>query len=79
VWIFKNKPFARFARKARLSDATLCRTISDAMRGLVDAGLGGGKSGGFRVVILFRSGTLAFFVHGFVKSERHNIDDDEPG
>ena len=64
--VFKNKPFARFARKARITDAVLCAAIADASRGLVDADLGGGvvkqriarqgggKSGGFRTIILFQ-------------------------
>ena len=38
---------------------------------------GQGKSGGFRVVILYRRGTRMFFVHGFAKSERPNISQDE--
>ncbi len=38
---------------------------------------GGGKSGGFRTIILFRLGARAFFVHGFAKSDRENIRDDE--
>ena len=87
--IFKNKSFARFARKARITDAVLCATIADASRGLVDADLGGGvvkqriarqgggKSGGFRTIILFRIGERAFFVHGFAKNEQDNIRDDE--
>ena len=87
--IFKNKPFARFARKAGLSDGELKKAIGDAERGLVDADLGGGvlkqriarpgsgKSGGFRTIILFRSGERAFFVHGFAKSDLGNIRDDE--
>ncbi len=87
--IFKNKSFARFARKARLTDATLCEEISNAERGLIDADLGGGvvkqriarsgggKSGGFRTIILFRAGARAFFVHGFAKNEQDNIRDDE--
>ena len=87
--IFKNKPFARFAKKARIADEDLCRTIDDAERGLVDADLGGGvikqriartgggKSGGFRTIILFRAGDRAFFVHGFAKSEQANIGNDE--
>jgi hypothetical protein len=37
----------------------------------------GGKSGGFRTLILFRISSLAFFVHGFAKNEQANIDDDE--
>ena len=87
--VFKNKSFARFARKARIADAVLCAAIVDASRGLIDADLGGGvvkqriaregggKSGGFRTIILFRIGERAFFVHGFAKNEQDNIRDDE--
>ena len=87
--IFKNKPFARFARKARITDAALCAAIDRASGGLIDADLGGGvvkqriaragagKSGGFRTIILFRAGERAFFVHGFAKNEQDNIRDDE--
>ena len=87
--IFKNKAFARFARKARIADAVLCAAIADLARGLVDADLGGGvvkqriarpgegKSGGFRTIILLRIGERAFFVHGFAKNEQNNIRDDE--
>jgi len=58
--IFKNKPFARFARKNEIDDSELCDAIQDAVRGLIAADLGGGvikqryarpgqgKSGGFR-------------------------------
>ena len=87
--VFKNKSFARFARKAQMTDAVLCAAIADASRGLVDADLGGGvvkqrvarqgggKSGGFRTIILFRLHERAFFVHGFAKNEQDNIRDDE--
>jgi hypothetical protein len=87
--VFKNRPFARFARKARIADSVLCATIADASRGLIDADLGGGvikqriarqgggKSGGFRTIILFRVHERAFFVHGFAKNEQGNIRDDE--
>jgi hypothetical protein len=89
VRIFKNKPFARFARKARLADSALCEAVADIQRGLIDADLGGGvikqriaragggKSGGFRTIILLRTGELAFFVRGFAKNELDNIRDDE--
>jgi hypothetical protein len=89
VRVFKNKPFARFARKARITDAALCAAIADATRGLIDADLGGGvvkqriarkgggKSGGFRTIIRFRVGERAFFVHRFAKNEQDNIRDDE--
>jgi hypothetical protein len=87
--VFKTKPFARFARKARITDAVLCAAIADASRGLIDADLGGGvvkqriarqggaRSGGFRTIILFRLRQTAFFVHGFAKNEQDNIRDDE--
>jgi len=63
--------------------------VAEVEHGLIDADLGGGvikqriarrgqgKSGGFRVVILYRRGARAFFVHGFAKSERANISQDE--
>ena len=38
---------------------------------------GGGKSGGFRTIILFRAGSRAFFVHGFAKNDQANIRNDE--
>lgn len=87
--IFKNKAFTRFARKSGIDDACLCKAVEEAEQGLIDADLGGGvikqriarsgggKSGGFRTLILFRVGSLAFFVHGFAKNEQANIDDDE--
>ena len=83
--VFKTKVFSRFARKAGLDDGALCRAVTDAERGLIDADLGGGvikqriarsgrgKSGGFRTVIFYRRSTRAFFVYGFAKSDRPNI------
>ncbi|HEX5325723.1 MAG TPA: type II toxin-antitoxin system RelE/ParE family toxin [Acetobacteraceae bacterium] len=82
---FKNKAFARFARKAGVGDVALLDAVGRAERGLIDAELGGGvikqriarpgggRSGGFRTIILFQAGSRAFFVHGFAKNERDNI------
>jgi hypothetical protein len=89
VRIFKNKSFARFARKVRLEDSALREAVANVERGLIDADMsggvikqriaraGGGKSGGFRTIILFKAGTRAFFVHGFAKSGQDNIRNDE--
>ena len=86
---FKTKAFARFADREGLEDSALCETILRARRGLVDADLGGGvikqriarkgggRSGGFRTIVLFRQGELAFFVYGFAKSGRENLRRDE--
>jgi len=38
---------------------------------------GQGKSKGYRTIIFFRRGARAFFVYGFAKGRRANIDDDE--
>ena len=81
---FKTKAFARFADREGLSDAALSEAIRRAEKGLVDADLGGGvikqrvarkgrRSGGFRTIVLFRRGELAFFVYGFAKSNRGNL------
>jgi hypothetical protein len=89
--VFTTKVFERFARKERLDDARLCEAITRAERGLVDADLGGhlikqrvarpggGRSGGFRTVIAYRSSRRSVFLYGFAKSERDNIDDRELG
>jgi hypothetical protein len=85
VRIFRNKPFTRFAWKAGIGDAVLCETIRYTEEGLIASELGGGvikqriaspgqgKSGGFRALIVFRTGERAFFVHGFAKNEKDNI------
>lgn len=84
--IFKNAWFRRFARRERMPDRALRDAIARAEKGIVDADLGGnvikqriarpgqGKSGGYRTIIVFRKGDKAFFVYGFAKSERDNID-----
>lgn len=67
--IYKNKWFAKFARKEKIADSKLCEAVHNAERGLIDADYGGGvikqriarenegKSGGYR----------SFFVYGFPK------------
>ncbi len=82
---FKTKAFAGFSDREELEDAALCDAVRRAGEGLIDADLGGGvikqrvarkgsgRSGGFRIIVLFRQGDLAFFVHGFAKSDRDNL------
>ena len=82
---FKTKAFARFADREGLEDVALCEAAGRVGRGLTDADLGGGvikqriarkghgRSGGFRVIVLFRRDELAFFVYGFAKSSRENL------
>ena len=87
--IFKNTWFSRFAKRQRITDAALVTAVDEAEQGLIAAELGGhiikqriarpgqGKSGGYRTIIVFQQGERSFFVYGFPKSERENIDKDE--
>ena len=80
-----TKEFTRFALKAGLPNTKLFLVAEEVLRGKCDADLGGGvfkqrmardgggKSGGFRVVILFRVGSHIFFAHGFAKNAKANI------
>ena len=87
--IFKTKWVARFVRRERIDDASLKDAIERAERGIIDADLGGGlikqrvarpgrgRSGGFRMIVAYRTEERAFFLYGFAKNERENIEDNE--
>jgi hypothetical protein len=87
--VFKTRHFARWMRKTELTDALLCRAVAEMATGLIDADLGGGvvkkrialpgrgKSGGARTLVATNRGNRWFFVFGFEKNERANIDDAE--
>ena len=87
--IFKNKWFGRFARKEAISDESLHEAVRLIEAGNCDADLGAGvfkqriarpgegRSGGYRVILCFKSEERAFFVYGFAKSSRPNIAQDE--
>ena len=89
VRIFESRWFQRFARKEGIEDAALREAVARAEKGQIDADLGGevikqrvarpgqGKSKGYRTIILFRRGARAFFVYGFAKSQRANVNEDE--
>jgi len=88
VRIFKTKTLAKFTRQHDIDDASLVAAVENAMRGLIDADLGGhiikqrvarpgqGKRGGFRMLVGIRP-DRAIFLFGFAKNERENIDDDQ--
>src|ERR1017187_7774258 len=87
--VFKTRWFGRFSRQEVIPDISLREAVSRAERGLIDADLGGGlikqrvarqgqgRSGGHRTIIAYRSGSTAFFLHGFAKGDRDNIGEDE--
>jgi hypothetical protein len=86
---YKVKSFERFARKNGLADSELEAAANRVLAGNADANLGGGlykvrvakagrgKSGGFRTLITHRSSEHCFFVFGFEKSSKSNIDSRE--
>jgi hypothetical protein len=85
VRIFKTRWLARYARREKVTDASLAEAVLRAQRGLVDAYLGGdvikqrvartgrGRSGGYRMLIAFRAAHRAVFLFGFAKNELDNI------
>ncbi|HVB17269.1 MAG TPA: type II toxin-antitoxin system RelE/ParE family toxin [Stellaceae bacterium] len=87
--IYKTKWFGRFTRSERITDRNLADAVGHAVRGLIDADLGGGlikqrvarsgqgRSGGYRMLIAYRADQRAVFLYGFAKRERENIGQDE--
>lgn len=81
--------FARFVRKERVTDAALRDTVARAEGGQIDADLGGGvvkqrvarpgqgRSGGYRMIVPYRSGTRAIFAFGYAKSRKDDLEPDE--
>lgn len=83
---FMTRPFARWADKAGLTAAALCQAVAEIADGLIDADLGGnvvkkrvplpgrGKRGGARTLVATRHAGRWFFLYGFPKNARANID-----
>lgn len=84
--IYKTRLFEKWADKEGLTDEALCVAVDEMERGLIDVDLGGhmvkkrvalpgrGKRGGSRTLLAYRMGDRAFFVYGYTKNERDNID-----
>lgn len=87
--ILKRKDFARWQASENLHDVALCKAVREMEGGLIDADLGGhlykkrvarpgsGKSGGYRTLLSARVGNRYVFLHGFPKSDKANITQDE--
>jgi len=86
---FKLKSFARWARKEGLKDDALLKAVGEMEDGKFDGDLGGkvhkkrvalpgrGKSGSVRTLVAFKDKKKAFFMFGFAKNQKSNIDDKE--
>ena len=87
--VFATKTCARWMRKNKVSKEDLLDATQEMVNGLIDADLGGyvvkkrvalhgrGKSSGARTIVATKFGVRWFFLFGFEKNERSNIDSDE--
>jgi len=83
--IYKTKVFDRWANGEGLANESLCDAVKEIKDGLYEADLGGGlfkkriakqgkgKSGGFRTLLATNKDDKWFFIFGFPKTERSNI------
>jgi hypothetical protein len=84
--ILKSPEFAKRAGKLGISDAALLKAAQEIESGKIDAHLGkhlikqrvartgGGKSGGYRTVIVHIIGDRALFIHAFPKNEKADLE-----
>jgi hypothetical protein len=87
--IFKTRYFSRWMEKTELTDALLLNAVEEMECGLIDADLGSGvfkkrvalpnrgKSGSVRTLIATNKNDRWFFMLGFEKNQRDNINEKE--
>jgi len=87
VRVFKSTWFSRFAAKEGITDRELREMVNKLEAGQADADLGGGvykvraarsgegKSGGYRVIVFFKSKDRTFYAYGFPKAGMDNINE----
>ena len=87
--IFRTLTFSRWMGKTGLADPDLFQSVIEMEAGLIDADLGGqlvkkrialpgrGKRGGARTIVATNRGDRWYFIFGFGKNERANIDKHE--
>jgi hypothetical protein len=83
--VYIVKEFARFCKNECITDEKLIAAFHEIVVGKFDASLcsevfkqriarpGGGKSGGYRAIVFFRSEHRTIFAHGFAKSDRETL------
>jgi hypothetical protein len=80
--VFKTEWFAKAARKAKITDAELCRAIEQVIKGQCDD-LGGGvfkkrlDKNRQRSIIVAKGGKYWVYTFLFAKKDRENIDNRE--
>ena len=84
--VFKTKSFAQWAKGLKITDAKLSAAVTEMEQGLIEASLGHGlykkriavpgkgKRGGARTIVAYKQAEKAFFIYGFAKNEKDNVD-----
>ena len=84
--IFKTKLFNKWAKPQNINNDSLKKAVAELCQGNSDGDLGGyvykkrvaregqGKSGSYRTILAFKINDNAFFVYGFAKSDKANLD-----
>jgi len=87
--IFKTKLFNQWLGKIGLDNEALKIAVKEIVSGLYEVSLGGhlfkkririkgkGKSSGVRTIIAFKKDDKAFFVYGYAKNKKANINETE--
>ena len=87
--IFKNTWFSRFADREGITDDELREAVNRLEKEQTSSDLGGGvfkvrvarsgegKSGGYRVIVFFKSEKRTFYHYAYSKSDRANINEKE--
>jgi len=87
--ILSIKWFKKWSKKASLENQDLLDAVKNLEDGLSTANLGnhlfkvrakrehGGKSSGFRTIVVYRENDKAVFLYGFGKNEKQNISKSE--
>lgn len=87
--IYVSRAFRRWQHRAGLADQALAVAVAEMRAGLIDADLAGGlvkkrmavpgsgKRGGARVLVATDRGDRWFFLFGFLKNQKSNLDTTE--
>lgn len=87
--VFKTRFFNKWAKPQNINNDSLRKAVAELCKSSSDGDLGGyvykkriaregqGKSGSYRTIIAFKIDGNAFFVYGFAKSDKANLDTKE--
>ncbi|CAN5274205.1 type II toxin-antitoxin system RelE/ParE family toxin [soil metagenome] len=87
--IFKHRHFQQWLKSEKLTDESLKKAVTEIDRGLHDGDLGSGlykkrvampgkgKRGSYRTLLALKHGESAFFVYGYAKNVKANLNEKE--